>query len=39
MDKQEKLLVQLRKLEEMMSSPTYSKVPLGVRNNNTEKVK
>ncbi|EJD75424.1 valyl-tRNA synthetase [Loa loa] len=37
-DKQAKLLVQLQKLEETMSSPTYNKVPLGIRNNNAEKV-
>lgn len=32
-------MIQLQKLEEMMSSPTYNKVPLGIRNNNAEKVK
>uniref|UniRef100_A0A915Q346 valine--tRNA ligase n=1 Tax=Setaria digitata TaxID=48799 RepID=A0A915Q346_9BILA len=38
MDKREKLMVQLQKLEETISSPAYNKVPLGIRNNNTEKV-
>ncbi|VDK72530.1 unnamed protein product [Litomosoides sigmodontis] len=37
-DKHEKLMIQLQKLEETMSSPAYNKVPLGIRNNNTEKV-
>ncbi|VBB29773.1 unnamed protein product [Acanthocheilonema viteae] len=37
-DRQEKLMVQLQKLQETMSSPAYNKVPLGIRNNNAEKV-
>lgn len=37
-DKQKKLVTQLQKLNEMMSSAAYDKVPLGIRNNNTEKV-
>uniref|UniRef100_A0A8R1XQ43 valine--tRNA ligase n=1 Tax=Onchocerca volvulus TaxID=6282 RepID=A0A8R1XQ43_ONCVO len=37
-DREEKLMVQLKKLEETMSSPSYSKVPLGIRNNNAEKI-
>ncbi|CAG9534339.1 unnamed protein product [Cercopithifilaria johnstoni] len=36
-DKQEKLMVQLQKLEETMSSPAHNKVPFGIRRNNIEK--
>ncbi|VDM97144.1 unnamed protein product [Thelazia callipaeda] len=37
--KQQKLMAQIHKLEELMSSSAYDKVPLGVRTNNNEKVK
>uniref|UniRef100_A0AAF5PKK1 Valine--tRNA ligase n=1 Tax=Wuchereria bancrofti TaxID=6293 RepID=A0AAF5PKK1_WUCBA len=36
-DKEEKVIAQLQKLEETVSSPSYNKVPLGIRNNNAEK--
>uniref|UniRef100_A0A0R3Q8K8 valine--tRNA ligase n=1 Tax=Brugia timori TaxID=42155 RepID=A0A0R3Q8K8_9BILA len=36
-DREEKVIAQLQKLDETLSSPAYNKVPLGIRNNNVEK--
>lgn len=37
-DKQEKLNAQIQRLQETMTSLGYEKVPLGIRNNNEERV-